>query len=237
MLEMKQFFQLRNFFSVSLIILLGITILISIHHKPIARQSNIGDINTAYPIWIKGFSSREFNGNNVLKRLSADELTIGPRKYFVFNIRPLNEAVISNAKLETHYYFDGNSTGQELDRFHPGGSLISGKGIRTSIPTKGIITRCRFKDLFWKIYRDNNLSLVIQAKGAEINFRTKQMRLSDVCIEDRKSHKCIITRSVIWNEKQKTFKIPGHYIAMTPKGRVSGRGMQLDLNFVARPLS
>jgi hypothetical protein len=234
---MKQFFQLRNFFSISLIIILGITILVFIHHKPIALQSIIGDINTAYPIWIKGFTSRDFNGNNILKRLSADELKIGPRKYFVFNICPLNEAVLSNAKLETHYYFDGNSKGQELDRLHLGGSLISGKGIKKSIPTKGIITRCRLKDLFWKIYRDNNLSLIIQAKRAEINFRTKQMRLSDVCIEDRKSHRCIITRSVIWNEKQKIFKIPGHYIAMTPKGRASGRGMQLDLNFVARPLS
>ena len=234
---MKQFFQLRNFLSVSLIITLGITIFVFIHYKSIARQSIIGDINTAYPIWVKGFTTCEFNGDNVLKRLSADELTIGPRKYFVFNIRPLNEAVFSNAKIETHYYFDGNSKGQELDRLHLNGSLISGKGIKKSIPTKGIITRCRLKDLFWKIYRDNNLSLIIQAKGAEINFRTKQMRLSDVCIEDRKSHKCIITRSVIWNEKQKTFKIPGHYIAMTPKGRVSGRGMQLDLNFVARPLS
>jgi hypothetical protein len=91
--------------------------------------------------------------------------------------------------------------------------------------------------LFWKIYRNENLSLIIQAKRAEINFRTKQMRLSDVCIHEQKSHKYIKTHSAIWIDKHKHFKIPGNYVAMTPEGRASGRGIQIDLYFVARPLS
>ncbi len=55
-------------------------------------------------------------------------------------------------------------------------------------------------------------------------------------MEDVLSGRLIKSSSVIWDDKEKVFKVPGEYIAMTPKGQARGRGIKVDLDFVVSPL-
>jgi hypothetical protein len=47
----------------------------------------------------------------------------------------------------------------------------------------------------------------------------------------------IVSKKVIWNGKDEVFEIPGDYLALTPEGKVSGKGIKLDVKFIVNPSS
>jgi hypothetical protein len=234
---MKRFLQKKYFVPVIVILCCAI-----FFRGPTQNESQMHsppgyEMNTSYSLWMQGFTTTEFVNHRLLTRLKADELTIGPRKYFAFNIRPLNEANLKNTKLETYYYSNESEKNRDTWSINGNGDFLMGSSPQNSLSSMGIITRCRISGFSWEIYRDGQPGMVVQARDALINFRNHKIKLSEVRIYDRKSQKFIAAHSAVWNEKQKTFLIPGNYIAMTPKGYASGSGVRLDLNFVASPLS
>jgi hypothetical protein len=42
---------------------------------------------------------------------------------------------------------------------------------------------------------------------------------------------------IIWDTKEKIFKIPGTYVAITPQGRATGKGIKVHLDFTVQPLA
>ena len=48
----------------------------------------------------------------------------------------------------------------------------------------------------------------------------------------------LASRRVLWDEKERVFKIPGKYVSSSPDGRVTatGTGVKVDLDLAVTPL-
>lgn len=167
-----------------------------------------------YPVRITGFSYVTYNNQKPSIKLKADEFKVNPRKYFVFNIRPFNEATLTNARIEVHLNEGGSS---ELDLLSFSRDLLrmNEKG-KSHVQGVGVITRGIIKGLVLQIYKADELSLVVTAQEAIIDFKKEEATLVMATIEDKSTMKLITRRSVVWRAKDKVFRIPGAYRAETP---------------------
>ncbi len=188
-----------------------------------------------YPTWIKGFNASTYEGDRLITKIEADEFKVNPRRFFIFNIKPFNEATLTNVRLEIHLY-KGMSSKADLFSFSEGVLPLMNGGKKFAVKGMGLITRGVIKGLILKIYRADRLSMVVKAGRGYIDFKKNETKMRGVSIEDVLSGRLIKSGSVIWDNKEMVFNIPGEYIAMTPKGQARGRGIKVDLDFVVSPL-
>ena len=194
---------------------------------------SIEDTPPSHPARITGLKYSAYEEGRLLSRMQAEEFEVRPRKFWVFNIRPWNEAVIVNAKLEVHL---SENTPSEGDIFL-GKFLIPDyeEGTATS-KGMGLITRVVIKGLVLEIYRENKPSVIARARGASIDLRTKEARLISASLQGVASKKRIESRLMIWENSEKVFKIPGEYVAFTPTGMRKGREVKVDMDLSLRAL-
>ena len=189
---------------------------------------------------ITGLKQRTYNEGKLTTMVEADEFKVRPRRQHflfnmspiinirpIFNIRPFNEAILNNAKYEVHLY---PQISTETGLFFNEKNMLS-----SDLKGMGIITRVLIEGLIMDIYKDDILSLVVKADKARIHIRKKEAKLINATIKDMSSQKHITSKLIIWNEKEKVFKVPGPYIAVTPKGKATGTGINLDFFFNATP--
>ncbi|MDY6839411.1 MAG: hypothetical protein SWH78_15710 [Thermodesulfobacteriota bacterium] len=161
---------------------------------------------------ITGFSYVTYDKEKPILKIEADEFKVNPRKYFVFNIRPFNEATVTNARLEV-YLNEGASPGFDLlslgkDIFH-----MNEKG-KSRVTGMGVITRGIIKGLVLEIYKGDNLSLVVTAKEALVDFKKQEANLLRATIEDKLSNRRTTSRAVLWKAKDKIFAIPQEHTSL-----------------------
>ena len=101
----------------------------------------------------------------------------------------------------------------------------------------GIITRLVFKNLHLNIYKDEELTITVVASEAFTNLKNKETVFKEVQIEHKPSRKFISTRSATWDAREKVFKIPGEYTAVTPKGTAKAYGIKVNLDFKVAKIS
>jgi len=206
--------------------------LVLFQKKEISNTSSLQEINRQYPIIITGINSTTYNKNRLLANLRADEFKVNPRRFLFFNIKPFNEFTLTNVRLRYHLYEDIPT---QAGLFNFGESLLSLTKDKTNSNSMGLITRGVIKGLILEIYKKKQLSLVIKAQKAYIDINKKKINLIGTDIEDVLSKKYIKSKAVVWDDKDKIFKIPGNYIATTPKGKAKGKGIKIDLDFVVTP--
>ncbi len=227
---------------ISIILLtVGMTLLLLVQKKtPPDTPNALIKKDYREPLKIMGLKQRTYNKGKLTSLVEADEFKVRPKKLHflfnmspiinirpIFNIRPFNEAILNNAKYEVYLYPDSSTET---------GLLFNEKNMLSSdLKGMGIITRVLIENFIMDIYKDDILSLVVEADKARIHIRKKEAKLINATIKDMSSQKHITSRLIIWNEKEKVFKIPGPYIAVTPKGKATGTGIKLDLNFNATP--
>jgi hypothetical protein len=181
-----------------------------------------------YPVRITGFSYVTYNNQMPVIKVEADELKVNPRKYFVFNIRPFNEATLTNARIEV--YFNGQEP-SDVDPFSVGRELLSIKEEgKSRVKDMGLITRGLIKGLIVEIYKADEPWVIITAKEVIIDFKRKEATLVTARIEDTFSKMTITSKSVVWSSKDSVLRIPGVYRAETPSGKTSGKGLKLHLD-------
>ncbi len=193
-----------------------------------------------YPIKIEKLLHAVYKNNRLTAKIEADEFKVNPRKFWIFNVKSLNEATFYNVRLEI--YLD-NKTYSNAELFSFGKDLLSlskeslSKKNKYELNRRGQITRGVIKKgLILKIYKIDTLAFMVKAKEAYIDFNTQETRLVGASIEDLLSKKLIKSSSVIWDNKEKVFKVSGKYIAKTPKGVASGEGIKVNLDFVVNLL-
>lgn len=178
------------------------------------------------PFRIKGISFSSYDDkNNLVARLEADEFRIDQRRFWIFNIRPFNEAVIDNARFDLYLEKDGSS---EADIYSSTKKLLnrdlSGSG------GKGIITRGVINGIRFNIFISGKLSLSVSADRAYIDLKKKKMKLLRATIKDIMNERLIKSDLAFWNYKDKTLDIPGEY-RETVQNKVSGgKGLSIKLN-------
>jgi len=221
------------FVKVSLIVVIVLSlglILWGLSQKKETSFPSIVEKTSPYPIKIKGLSYSTYDSNRLIARIKADEFKVNPKRFWVFNIRPFNEATLTNSRLEVHLYENMPS---DVELFSFGKDLLSlNKKGKAASKGMGLITRGVIRGLILQVYKADRLSIVVKAKEAYIDFKRKETHLVRAGIENVLSKKLIKSRSIIWDNKEKVFKIPGEYIALTPKGITKGRGIKVDLDFV-----
>ncbi|OGW50638.1 MAG: hypothetical protein A2Z50_03325 [Nitrospirae bacterium RBG_19FT_COMBO_42_15] len=197
----------------------------------------------SYPLSIKGISSSSYDSNGrLLMQIKADEIKVNPRRFFVFNIKSINEVTITNVKAAFYFYEDKTQTDVnkpqtdvDLLKLYEG-VIHQKKG--DAVPKEfGRITRGVINGFTLEIYRREKLSVIVKANEGEIDFRKKIVEMKDVHLEEVLSKKIIKSNFAVWDNKEKFFKIPGEYIAATPKGSAKAQGLKVDLNFKVEKLN
>jgi hypothetical protein len=208
-------------------------------HKPV---ESIED-GIIYPLSIKGISSSTYDNNGrLLMQIKADEIKVNPRRFFVFNIKSINEVTITNIKAAFYFYEDkpkSDSDKPQLDidllNLYEG-VMHQKKG--NAVPKElGRITRGVIKGFTLEIYKKGKLFVIVKANEGEIDFRKKTVEMKNAHLEEVISKKIIKSNFAVWDNKEKVFKIPGEYIATTPKGSAKANGLRVDLNFVVEKLN
>ena len=225
-----------RFVTVSLIFVLCLSlvfVLWNLSQRKETRVSSIGHKPSSHPpLKIKGLSYSKYNNDRLIARLDADELTVSQRRFWVFNILPFNEAILTNARLELHLYENKNKgTHSDVDLLSSAKSLLSVDEKGKSTSGAGLVTRVIIDSLVVEMYKADRLSMLIKAKKAYINFKRKKIDMKGVSLEDVFAGKLIKSESAIWDNESKVLKIPGEYTTETPEGITAGRRIEVDVGF------
>jgi hypothetical protein len=193
------------------------------------------------PISVQGFTVQTFNGNQIITKATAKELKITPRKFFIFNIRPLNELTLNEVTIEFYKSEDEPSGVDLADLMHKLSSRSNGKSssskkhkfgaietgfgaIKTGLITRGVINK-----LVLKIYNKNNLSMIVQAPTAYVNFKRNEIIFQNATADNIVSREIIKSRKIVLKWEENALNVPGQYVLLSPTGFRKGRDLKINL--------
>jgi len=190
------------------------------------------------PFSIRGISYKNYDNGRLVTRVSADEVKVDDRKFWIFNVRPFKEAVLDHAVIQL--YLDGNSAVQtDQNRRSPdahlhdfGSDILSiGRGMNRDAMRSGVISRGVIRDLTLEIYDSGRIGMTIESRKAYVDFSRKLLKMVDATMSDMRGGSIIKSRSVIWNSEKEVFEISGNYMKQSPEGSSKGKMIQVDMNF------
>ena len=191
-----------------------------------------------YVTLIKDFSLVTQDNHRILFRIDAKEFTIRPKKFFVFNIKSIDEIVITKALLATYLQKEETSYA-DVVHFTDINMIIDilDDAKKNTLKTMFSTTGIKIKPFTLHVYKDEILSLIVHAEETLVTSRSQQeMRMRNCRLEDVLTGKSIMSREIIWDATQKAFKVPGNYLAVTPQGRATGKKIKVDIDFVVTAL-
>ena len=150
------------------------------------------------PLSIKGLNFNSFNGTQITSKIIAEELKINPRKFYIFNVKPIKEITVNNVTVEFYKNVD-NPFSLNLNCFKQLHLSPSKKKSLNSQESKrklfkaDFLTRGVINEFVLKIYDKKSMSFLIKASTVLINFKNNRARLYDATIED------IVSRKIIRN--------------------------------------
>lgn len=194
-------------------------------------------VPSSAPIEIKGFSFKEYQSDRLRAKIDADVFKIDSRKFGIFSIQPVQEAVFTHPHVEVYLMGDRPPSEIVLFPFSMGEQKNTGADQRPSLfRGAGLITRVVLNRPEIQIYTkdDRFASLKIVSGRAIIRLRQKEMRFQDVFIENLVLKRSIKSPLAIWDNPKKRFHLPGEYLLKTDKGEATGKNMNLDLELRAQ---
>ncbi|MFH1373928.1 MAG: hypothetical protein ABII79_09050 [bacterium] len=194
-----------------------------------------GKINPTSPVVIKGIFYQELEEGKPGYSLRADEFKIHPRAFGIFTIQPIKEAILVDAIIGVYLSSARDNLTQPTQKVALFPSLFGYEAKKDG--TKGIITRGVINNLHINIYKDQKLFIEVTAVEAIISFRKKEAVLKEARIEHKASRKFINAKRIVWDSEEQKFKVPGEYIAVTPKGTAKGYGIKVNLDFKVEKMS
>jgi len=175
-----------------------------------------------------------YTKGELTSEIKAEMVAVVPRKFMYFNVKGMNEIVITNAKINTHLKSIGEIKSGVMPTtndfvFHGTVPERSSELIRYF----GVITRISIQNIHWEIYRGGKASVYVKANYAYIMSTSKgKFYLVDAVLQSYGRDKKIISKKIIWNANERYFLIPGEYYAETPKGSATGIWpIRVDLDF------
>jgi len=193
--------------------------------QEVVRTSNINN----FIFQIKGLETTS-NSENHKIRLKIGSLMVAPRKYFLFSIQPLNEAVFEDFSLE---YFrkpqeqslfclsDIQETILPVDRK----VMFSGPfDIKTGLITRGVIRRFSLS-----IYNGDEVETMVRSEKAEMDFKNNKIRLVNVTIEQNKFKRVILSTDAVLKNSDRTIYIYEKYTILNSDGITDGSGVKIKL--------
>jgi hypothetical protein len=175
------------------------------------------------PLNIEGFSLTRHQSEILVFRLVAGRIKVAPRKFLIFNIRPFNEAIMEDVRIDLFRYPEKESAEAEEDL----GLVDSLNSLDTG--NLGLVTRGIVKDLEVRFHEGENLVHWLQADKVRIDLEDRELQMSDVRICDLIENREIVTRNAVWREGGGRIDIPGDLIIDTPSGERRAKGWAFNL--------
>jgi hypothetical protein len=186
---------------------------------------------------ITGFRYQQFGEFGPVTRLTADSLSVVPRRFLFFNIKSVNEVHIANARIESHFYaHDTADTAllpAVLDEFTVGGE---GGGDEGQYREFGLITRVIVRGVYVELFKADRLALVLRADEGYVDHKNKAPLFISAVLQNPLATVRLMSDRIIWDSQSKVFKIPGQYVSLTEKGKSSGKSAKVDLDFTVSPI-
>ena len=198
--------------------------------QPVSRQR--------LPLKITGLVYSAQNERGVVYALQADQLLIKPRKFRLFNIRNVNEAVLDNARFETRFYADTTSEQRLFDyeAVLPVGDDDSDSDRHRSRSGYGLVTRLVANRVKFDIFRSEQKSMTLTAALGLLENKKREAEFLNATLRDMRSARRISSRKIIWDAKNSVFVIPGSYVLHSPAKDVVGESIKVDMDFIIKPL-
>ena len=204
-----------------------------IHRKDTPNSTPIEIKYSSHPLRVTGLKSSAYKEGKLLSRVQADAFKVRPRKLWIFNIRPFNEAILTNINIELYYSRDTFlKPGAFLDKL----LTAEGKDRKSCLKRMGVITKCVIKGLRLKIFMGKEPAIIISSDEAYVDFKKKETRLIGAKLQDPISKDRIEAKSIIWDNIENGFRIPGKYIVVTSKGMERGKGIRMDMTSIMMSL-
>lgn len=186
------------------------------------------------PLQISGFTFTHLKHNRITHVLEAQRLTIQPRRFMVFNINSINEAILQDARMEVHFNEDAvkNSTFFDYQKALPLNKAPHGRHRHGSVV--GMVTRLIVKKVRVDIFQEELRTIVLAAEDALVEKKSEAVFYNAI-LKDNRSDQIIRSRKILWNDKRKVFVIPGAYAMSASGNNTSGESIEIDLDFNITP--
>jgi len=178
---------------------------------------------------VKGLETSKASGGNKIL-LKVGSVMVAPRKYLVFSIQPLNEALFDDFSVD---YFRRS---QEQSMFPVNDILqallpADGKGVFSGLFNlkTGVITRGVIRQFTLTIYEGDEIKTVVKSAKAELDFKNNKIRLEDASIEQYDFKRIIKSREAVLKNSDGTVNIHGKYLILHPEGVLKGSGVRIRL--------
>ena len=155
-------------------------------------------------------------------------------KFSIFNIKPLKELTLNNVTVEFHKGEEDPSSidlGDIIHKLSPGSSAKSSSSKRHVFGANGtgLITRAIINKLIFKIYNNNNLSLMIKSAKAYLNLMKGEVIFRNAVVADIGKKNIIKSRKIFFKYGENVLRVPGQYVLMSPAGSKKGNGLNINL--------
>ncbi len=180
---------------------------------------------TSNKIRIDGLNLISQDLGGVKSQIQAKEFRIGPKELFLnIKLRPFTE--VSFKDLNWKIYLDETQT---ADLFSFSSQHLKQQYELNNM--KGVLPRGIIKRLTMEIYKQERLSMLINARKVSFDLTKKSAKLTGGRIVSIKPWKMIKSKTIYWDNETGLFKIPGNYIFRTAEGITKGRSIAVDLDF------
>ena len=214
--------------TLSLISIAVFTVLAAVDTKGRGKTNRSFQKHASHPVKITGVVYQAWQSGQILLKVRADTFTIGPRKFWAFNIRPFNEAVLTKAAIELNLPEDGESK-EQLSM----SSLLSPytADLLEGTQSTGIVTRGVVEELNVTILKKNKKIFDLKAERADVDFKKNQARLKSASFEDPATNSRLTASLIVWDGQGDSFVIPGEYFFRKGRSGEIGKGRGLKLDF------
>ena len=180
----------------------------------------------------KGFTMVDDDLDRVI-RLEADELTMRPKKHYVFAFKPFNEIVLKNSKITVSQKVkrsEGNHSTEQKPVLFP--KIEPPKNIFDRNSTN-VISGVHFYGFIWSIREGADVFFECSAKHAYLDPAKMEIDLEELELYNYVSGKRIIAKKGRLDLKTNTVKVPTSLIKETQGVTVEGKLICLDMNLNA----
>jgi hypothetical protein len=201
--------------------------------EPVALK--VGRRIKQLPLQISEFTYTSQDQNRLVHVLHAEQLVIRPRRFTVFNIKSINEALVENARFELHLYAKAatDNTLSDYEKVLPFNQAKRGNHRHGAVV--GMVTRLIANGVRVDIFRDEIPAIVLAAEYGLVEKRKPEAVFINAILKDSRSDRVVRSRTILWDEKRMLFVIPGPYVMSASGNDDRGKSIEIDLDFNIKP--
>lgn len=223
----------RNIIALFFFALVAILVGMIVVNSPARNKTEFSKPSSLSPLSIQGLVYSSYNGSHLLSRTKAEQLQVRAKRYSLFKVKSVNEAIFVNPVFESYLTSEDDSSDGAGQDFN---SQVS-EGISGLAELKGvghIVSALLLRPVFI-LDRGAHDRIEISAKQGEISLRNNKLVLTEVVFEGTNPHRLIQCQQAIWEKDKRQFYIPGEYRLEEGRRLEKGGNVFVGLDISVKP--